>query len=164
MKYNGMWRTVAVALCASAALACAACSGSPTQVNPASPALSPALTHSGVGTDAGVGIGKPDDGSQCNNGPLQVSPCYVFVGRGYGRYAQITVHYPGGDQLREHNNCRRGRFHFHFGRDIARVHGYGQTWTVVSGDQRGWCRAIFTDLSKNVSIGVQIHNSRGRRG
>lgn len=160
MRFSVAWRTVAVAIFATTWLA--ACSGSPSQSNFSSPSYLPAQAQSGLGLDAV----HADGPSQCNNGPLQVSPCYVAVGRGYGRYAQITVKYPGGDQLSQKNNCNRGGGHFHFGKGrIARVHGAGQYWTVTSGTHRGNCTAVFTDWhnGQRTSVSVQIHNSRGRR-
>lgn len=160
MKFSVAGRTVAVALFLGAWLA--GCSGSSTPANPSLPAALPAQS----GNNTGLGAVQPDDPSQCHNGPLQVSPCYVFVGRGYGRYAQISVHYPGGDQLTEKNNCDRRRGHFHFGKDrIARVHGAGQNWIVTSGSRGGNCQAVFTDWhnGQRGSISVQIHNARPRR-
>lgn len=156
MNFNVTWRPIAAALATSVWLA--GCSGTSTPVTPSSALSAPAQVQNGPGLDAV----HPADGSQCNNGPLQVSPCFVSVGRGYGRYAQVTVHYPGGDQLTEKNNCNRGSGHFHFGKGrIARVRGAGQNWTVSSGNKRGNCRAVFTDWhnGQRTSLGVAIHNA-----
>jgi len=138
----------------------AGCGSSQTQINPSSQLYPQAQTQNSAALDEVRSNGP----SGCSSGPLKVNPCDVHLARRH-RSQQISVSYPPGNTVAERNSCRRDDRRRSHKRDVAKLHGGGENWTVTAGDRRGFCKATFTMTGKGPSrsVIVEIRNSRRSR-